>query len=176
MRNKLAATVVMLILGLVGVAFAKPTTKVHPEGVTMDIPDGWKFAETDAPKPWSGKVWLIVGPEGADKEPELVFMVMTAKATKMEAAIKDLETFLADKLNTIKWEAKPETIKLDGMDAVALDGTAFDKKKKLEIGVLVLATPTGKGLVLFGGVVEKVKSKYEAPTLKMLTSIRKSKK
>ena len=146
------ATLCFALVTLALLPAASAEVKTHATAkVQMDVPAGWK-AEAH-----SDDLMTIQDPKD---EVGIMLVVMDAKDFKKAVAAIDEE--IGKVAKDIKWEhPEPKQIKLNGMDAIANGGTAMIEGKHADIGVLVAKTPSGKLLLIFGGVESDKKAEHQ---------------
>jgi len=154
---------IALALALVmGQAAAHADMKVHKAAkVSLDIPEGWKITaanETDM---------VILEP----KE-EVLVILRVLEASALDKATKDVDAFIAKSVDKVKWEDKAKPTKLNGMDALALEGTGLYKGTPVDLGVLVVVTPAKKVLLVLGVMDHKSSAQHQAQVDAFVTSIK----
>jgi hypothetical protein len=160
---KFSLLISLLFMTVAGGAEAK-TYKSKKGQCEVTIPDTWKVA--------GAKDVMILAATPDDKLGLLFLIVDSAKA---EDAIKALDKELGPEFKDQKW-GKPKAIELNGMKGIVMDGTAKDKKGvAVELSLVVLGTPAGNGLILFGGAEAKYRKSHEAEILEILKSLKPSK-
>lgn len=152
-----------LVIGLLVLVPALALAKTYPHGdakVSITIPDSWKV-ETEENS---------LTANSPDESVVLLFMVV--EATDTDEALKALDKELDKVVKNVKTDGKPEEITVNGMKGVVIDGTGKVDGQKVDLGLLVLSTKSGK--VLFGlgfGETGKYK-KHEADVEKIFKSIK----
>jgi hypothetical protein len=160
-------TVVKLVCALVVVPMllaapvARAATKTHEEaGVSVWIPDDWK-GKGDK------NMMTIMDPK---EDVALLFLVMNAPDLKKATDALDAE--LAKRVQDVKFEGKAQQTKLNGMDALTLDGTGKVQGKLVDLGVLVVKTPKNKIVLVLGMVNAEKKIEFKPTVRKIITSLK----
>lgn len=131
--------------------------------VSIDVPDGWKIdAEEDN----------MTITDAAD-ECAIFFIVL--ETDDLHKALDAIDSELSKVAKNIKWEDKPSELKLNGMDAIALDGKGKIDGTDADMGVMLINTPADKILLVLGAVESAKSSKHEADVEKILKSIKPEK-
>lgn len=157
---KLALPVIALcLLASSPAALAEPRT--HSEAkVTIDVPTGWKV---DA-----GEDHMTI----TDPKEEIALFLIVLEAKDLDKAIKAMEKEVGKAVKDVEWDGEPQELKLNGMDAIALDGKGKIEGTDADLGVLLVVTPAGKVLLVLGAV-ESARAKAHEKTLeKLLKSIK----
>jgi len=144
--------------------FAAPAhaeTRTH-EGakVTLDVPSGWKV-ETD------GDSMTI-----NDPKEEVAFFLHVLDVDALDKAVDALDKEVGKSFQNVKWEDEPSEQKINGMDSLILEGTAKIDGKPVDIGVLLVATPAKKILLVLGAVEHDKAKKHDKDVEHFLTSIK----
>jgi hypothetical protein len=143
-------------------AFAEKRTHSAAQ-VSIDVPAGYKVeADEDS--------MTISDPAG---ELGVFFVVLDADA--LDEALKAVDKEVGKLAKGVKWDDKPSEMKLNGMDAVGLDGKGTIDGTAAELGVLLVNTPADKILLVLGAVESDKASKHEAAVSSMLKSIKPAK-
>jgi hypothetical protein len=117
-------------------ALAWADTKTHAAaGISIWVPDTWKSSTKEG-------VLTIVDPKD---EAAVTFVVVPGDTLK--AAIGRLDVELAKFAGDVKVKGKPEELKINGMDALAIKATGDAKGVPVGIMVVIVKTPTGKALL-----------------------------
>jgi hypothetical protein len=142
-----------LLLGLPSFGYAKEFAipKDNPIA-TVVLPDDWETDDIDS------------GVEVTSKDGEVYIAFETVKATKIEAAIKEVIEYLVKK--GVKLDAasmKQKEITVNGMPGADIDWTGTDKDGPTEISLTMLF-PTKERLVMltYWGTPEGGKANAEA--------------
>jgi predicted Zn-dependent protease len=131
----------------------------HPAGFALWLPDGWK-TETDED---------VLSASDADEEVAMGFFV-AADADTVEEALKALDGELSKFIKDIE-AGEPEETKINGLDAVTIDGKGKVEGVEVDLGVAVIAK-NDKVLIVFGAVPSPLFKKHEATIGKIFTSIK----
>ena len=149
------------------VAFALPLAasaelKTHAAAhVEMDVPVGWKVGG-------QGDVMTITDPKQ-----EVGLMLAVLDAGDLGKATAAIDEKLKSVVTDVHWGApQPQAFKLNGMDAIGNKGAAKVHGKDAEIGVIVVKTPSGKLLLVFGGVDAAKKSEHKSEIDGFIASIK----
>ena len=128
--------VILLSLSIGPLAFAE-YYPYEEAGIGVDIPDNWSVnfndneMEADAPD-GSASIYLRIGSD-----------------SEVEAAWGELERSVESSVDNFEDSGDMETFSLNGMEAVAGDGTGLIDGVPVELGVMVVRTPTDKALLVF---------------------------
>lgn len=162
MKRIMTATFLISMMFL-GVAAAG--TKTHKAAqIEFWVPDNWTLEGEEADQ------LTVSDPKG---QVGLLFFVKDGKDIK--AALAALDELIAKIATDVKMVGKPQKTTLNGLEAVVVDGTAKAEGKRVELSILVVKTPTGKYLAVFGVLEPAVKKKHEANLVKILGSLKKAK-
>jgi predicted Zn-dependent protease len=159
MRILLSAVVALSLL-----AFASPALAdrhVHKEAkVSIDVPAGWK----------------VDGDEDhmtvTDPKEEVAFFFIILDAKDLDKATSEMEKEIGKAVKNVKWEGEPEETKLNGMDAILLDGSGKIDGQAVELGVAAIVTPAAKVLLVLGVIEASKSKKHEKAVVALLTSIK----
>lgn len=161
MKRIILAVLVSLVATL---GTASAGTKTHRQtSVQFWIPDGWKVEE-------SPEMLSATDPK---EQVALLFMVRDGKDTK--AALAGIDEFIAKFATDVKSQA-PEKVTINGMEGVAIDGTGKAEGKAIELSIVLLKTPSGKVLTIFGMIEASAKAAHEANLVKIIQSLKPNKK
>ena len=149
------------------VAFALPLAaraelKTHAAAhVEMDVPVGWKIGG-------QGDVMTITDPKQ-----EVGLMLAVLDAGDLGKATAAIDEKLKSVVSDVHWGApQPQAFKLNGMDAIGNKGEAKIHGKDAAIGVVVVKTPSGKLLLVFGGVDAGKKALHQSEIDGFMASIK----
>lgn len=167
LKNSKFSLLSLLALTLVSLAFNFPKDVKgwvsHPEAkVQIWFPDNWEQSIEDG-------TLKVVSPDE-----ELEIYAYLIEADELNEAMSDLDKELSKYVKDLKPNGEPTTIKLDEMDAMFMDGKGKVDGKDYDLGLILLATPTGKIMVLFAEGLPASVKKYEQDITKILMSIKKS--
>jgi hypothetical protein len=158
---KRAAFLALAVLTLAA-PLAHAEVKTFPAAkIQLDVPAGWT-ADTKESK------MMLVDPKN-----EVRFIIAVTEASDLGKAAAGLDAQLGKVATDMKWKAeKPAPIKHNGMDGFANKGTAKLNGKDVETAVLVLMTPSGKALLVFGAVLAAKKADHKATVDTFVQSIK----
>jgi hypothetical protein len=156
----------ILILSLASLFFAvgpaAADTKIHRASqVQFWVPDNWTVEGEDKDQ------LTVADPKG---QVGLLFMVRDAKDIK--AALASLDESIDEMATDVKIVGKPQKTTINGLETVIVDGTGKAEGKPVELSVMVVKTPSGKYLAIFGVLEPAVKKKHEANLVKILGSLK----
>jgi hypothetical protein len=155
------AVAVVLLARAPGV---RAEVRVHEAAhVSIDVPKDWK-TEVD------NDTMTITDP----KE-EVAFFLMILDAGDIQKALDAIDSEVSKSFKGVKWENEPKTHKLNGMDAIGLDGLATVDGKPVELGVLLVATPAKKVLMVLGAIEKDKTKQHEKTVEKFIASIKPAK-
>lgn len=158
----LSFLVSLVVLTFAGDADAKPF-KSKTGQVEVTIPDSWK---TDGEKD------VLLTAMDPKEEVALVFMVVDK--SDVDPAVKELEKQIGPMLKDQKW-GKAKDIELNGLKGMVMDGTAKVQGKNAELSIVILKTPSKKGLILFGAIEASKKKVHEPALVEILKSLKPTK-
>lgn len=140
---------------------ARAEVRTHAAAkVSINVPDGWKIeAEEDS---------MTV----TDPKEEVALFMHILEAKDVKAAIEAIDSEVGSSFQGVTWDDEPKTTKLNGMDAMTLDGKAKVDGKPVELGVVILATPAKKILLIVGAVEADKAKQHEKDVVALLTSIK----
>ena len=164
MSLKTAVLVCAIFLGLSSVALAD--IKVHKGAqVQLDIPESWKV------KGGQGSDDMIL----LDANEDMIIFLRVLDAKDLKQAAKDADAFIMKNVEQVKWNGKAKQDKLNGMTASVSEGTGKFKGADVELGALVVITPSKKPMLVFG-VMDHSKSATLQPQINaFLASIKPAK-
>jgi predicted Zn-dependent protease len=151
-----------------GITLAAPSARadvrVHEAAkVSLDVPAGFKVDAED-------NVMTLTGPDD-----DIAFFLMVLDASDLKKAMDALDSEVSKSFQGVTWEDEPKTTKLNGMDAFTLDGAAKADGKAVELGVLLVATPAKKILMVLGAVEKAKSKKYDRTVERFIASIKPAK-
>lgn len=157
MRNFFGALVLAVVMFVA--SSARADIKSNKEaGVQVDIPHSWTV------KPDGQKMWA----EDPKKEAGVLFVV--SDAADMKKVGDDIDAMLAKLAKDVKWGAQNK-VTLNGLDGIAMEGTATIQGKPAKMGaVILLQKEKKKGVFLLGFVDADKEKAHDAE----LTAIVKS--
>lgn len=142
-------------------AFAR-TAVSKTGGVQVDIPDSWKGAAKD-------DTLLIAADPSEDIA--LIFSVQPKQDTAKSIAA--LEKIFGDKIKKDTWE-KPQDFTLNGMKGVSIDGKGVVAGHDALLSLVILATPNGHTVLIFGAMKAGTEAKHAAEILSIVKSLKPS--
>jgi predicted Zn-dependent protease len=128
--------------------------------VSIDVPTGWKI---DA-----GEDHMTI----MDPKEEVAFFMMVMEADDLDEAAKALDSEVNKAVKSVKWEGEPSELKLNGMDAIAVEGAGKIDGQAVDLGVLIVVTPAHKALLVLGAVESSKSKAHEKDVEKLLNSIK----
>jgi hypothetical protein len=141
---------------------AAADTKIHRASqIQFWIPDSWTVEGEDKDQ------LTVSDPKG---QVGLLFMVRDAKDIK--AALASLDEAIDQLAKDVKLVGKPQKTTINGLETVIVDGTGKAEGKPVELSVMVVKTPSGKYLAIFGVLEPVAKKKHEANLVKILGSLK----
>jgi predicted Zn-dependent protease len=155
----------MLIASLaVLFAFAPPAraeVRTHDGAkITVDVPKGWKIeADEDS---------MTV----TDPKEELAFYLQVLDVKDIKKAADAIDGEIGKQFQDVKWDEEPDTTKLNGMDAITLEGKAKVDGKPVHLGVAILMTPAKKALLVLGAVEADKEKKHEKDITSFFASLK----
>ena len=160
MKRILMLALAVLALGALP-AFAE--VKTHPGAkVSLDVPAGWKMDSH------GDNAMTIMEPNG-----DVTFFLVVLDQGDIQKAATALDKEVAKIATDVKWASeKPASQKLNGMDALYNKATAKIKGKDAELGVILVKTPTGKALLILGGIDASKKDAHKDEVKKFIESIK----
>jgi hypothetical protein len=149
-------------LAIVGLtASARADTKVFRAAqVQLDVRDDWKIR--------TGKGDLIV----TDPNEELVIVVQVLEASALERAVKDADAIIKKSLDKVRWRNKPLGRDLNGMKAFVVAGTGFARASQVDIGALIVITPSNKPMLVYGVLQSSRAAQLQPQVDALVNSIR----
>ena len=154
MRNLFIVVPAVVLAGFSSLAYAD--VKPHKAAqISVDVPTGWKTQAPDV------NTMLVTDP----KE-DLIFRMMILDEGDVQAALKTANEKIQKGYQDIKCPADMKPIKLNGMDAATQDCTGSRGGKPVDLGLLLVRTPSTKILMVLA-VVDH--SKLEAHKSEMTT-------
>lgn len=119
-------------------AAAAPRT--HPEGFSLDVPDDWKFSDSEMPM---GTRWNLSKIDPADDHVGVILSVYVAMEAEAESLITDLGKHF--EIPDLTWTA-PQKATFDGISGTKRTG----KAKSSNFFAITLETSAAKRVVLIG--------------------------
>ena len=160
MRHILIAGLTAMLLLVTAPAQMAEVLPHEGAGVKVWVPDNWaKDGDEDS---------LIVN----DPNEEIMFAFLVVDASETEAALEALETELSEIVSNVQTEDDGEEIQLNGMDGFVLDGTGSVEGTPVELGVMLLETPSGKVLMVLAIVEASKAGKHEGTVEKIMKRIK----
>lgn len=128
--------------------------------VSVDVPKGWKIeADEDS---------MTV----TDPKEELAIYLQVLEAKDIQKAAEAIDEEIGKQFHDVKWDEKPEETKLNGMDAITLDGSAKVDGKDVHLGVAIVMTPAHKALLVLGAVEADKEKKHEKDITSFFASLK----
>ena len=143
-------------------AFAETRTHAAAK-VSIEIPAGYKVEAGE-------NNMTITDPAG-----ELGVFFLILESDDLQKALKAVDKEVGKVAKGVKWDDEPSEVKLNGMDAVGLDGKGTVDGVAAELGVMLVNTPADKILLVLGAVESDKAKKHEAAVEGMLKSIKPAK-
>ena len=156
--SKLPLLLAILFLGTF--AAKAQETLTSPSGLKVTIPAGWKHQVDKDDN-------LIVS--SADQLAYFVFSDIPS--SDLSAALDEAEKEIKKVVTGLK-EGEPQTDKLNGMDAMFVDGKGKVEGQPMDLGLLLVKNGNHV-LFVFGIVAEVAGKKHDAAINKMIGSIKK---
>ncbi len=160
MRKVLFAAIAVALLAA-GQAWAKVHTHVEAK-ISVDVPKSWKVdLEEDV---------MVIH----DQKQEIAFLLVVLDAKDLDDATKELDEEVGKTVKNLKWDGDAQETKLNGMDAVSVDGKGNVEGTSVDVGVLIVSTPAKKFLLVLGLVQSDKLKAHEKEVERFLKSIRPS--
>ncbi len=131
----------------------------HPSGFKVTLPGNWKVEEGD----------VLTASDPAE-EVVLAFFVV-GDAETLEAALNALDQALSPFIQDVQ-AGEPEVTKVNGLDAVVVDGTGKIEGQAVEIGIGIFAKD-GVACVVFGAAESAKYAKHKPAIEKIIHSVKK---
>jgi predicted Zn-dependent protease len=132
----------------------------HPDsGITVDIPKSWKVDGT--------KNSL----QASSKQGNAFVVMRVMNDEKADAALAHLDEQLGTLLQNIQHGAS-EQLELNGLQAHWTEGTGDMNGTAVEFDVVVVATPSGKYLLVIGMVAKEAAKKEHKGITRILRSVK----
>lgn len=160
--KKFALVAAVCLFAISGSAMAGTLTH-QGVGLSIDIPDDWT-TEAD------GDV-LSASPKSED----LALMLWgITDAANLEKALEELGTELDKVIKDSKPTGDPEEGKINGLDAIMMEGTGTVDGTKIEFGLVLVHNGAGKFLIVIGFGTPDATKKYDEQLGKILQSVKKA--
>jgi len=162
MRRLAILLMALFVFSLAGsAAFAEE--RVHEEAkVKLWIPDNWKAEDGDD--------MLVI----TDPKEECMMMFMMLDVGSLEKAVDQLAEELSKVVKDLEAEGEAEETKVNGLDVVQLSAKGTVEGKAVDLGIMVILTPTGKAMLVFGMAETAKFQKHSKTIAKVMKSIKKS--
>lgn len=161
--KRISLVIALLLLAVSAGAAHARDHKYADAKVAFWYPDKWEATTEDG-------ALVVNEPAG---EVSLVFSVIAAK--DLETALGKLDGEIARWVKDLKASGDPEEVEINGMKAVAIDGKGKAEGQPVDVSIAVIATPSGKALVIVGLAQSKKLKKHEKTVTKILASIKPAK-
>ena len=152
----------LLLVGVALVFAGALSAKNYPHsdaGVQVNIPGNWKVTGDEHSLSASTK----------DDLAHLYFIVMPAES--MEADLNSLDAELAKVVQGLT-HGEAEKTELNGMEAIHVDGHGTVEGHGVEVGVMVVKSPTGKIVLVLGMIADEGAKKHHNALVKILKSLK----
>lgn len=152
----------LLLITIALVAAGTLSAKKYPHadaGVVVDIPGSWTVTGDEH----------SLSADTKDGHAHLSFIIMPAES--VEAAMNALDAELSKSIQNLKHDAGRD-VTINGMQGHSVDGTGTVDGHAVEVGVMILKTPTGKILVVFGVISEEGAKKHHNALVRILKGIK----
>ncbi len=143
-----------------GAALFADTLSHSTAGVNIWVPDNWSQEGDDN--------MLIAG----DPNEEIIMVFGILEASEIDAAIEEMDRELSQIVENAEPVGEPEEVKINGMDAIVMDGKGSVEGTPVEMGIALIATPNKKILLVFGVVEATAAEKHEATVEKIMMGIK----
>lgn len=143
-----------------GAALFAETLSHSTAGVHIWVPDDWSQDGDDN--------MLIAG----DPNEEIIMVFGVLEADAIDAAIEEMDKELSQIVADAEPVGEPEEVKINGMDALVMDGKGTVEGTPVDMGIALIATPNQKILLVFGVVESSAAAKHEATVEKIMTGIK----
>lgn len=131
----------------------------NDSGVSVDIPGNWTVTGDDH----------SLNAQTKDGEAGLYFIVMPADST--QAALNALDAELNKVVQNLT-HGEGEDITINGLEGRSIEGKGTVEGAPVEVGVLIVKTPSGKMLLVFGIISETGAKKHSKALTRILKSIK----
>jgi len=128
-------------------------------GVTVDIPRSWKV---------TGDANSL---QAKTKDGNAAVFMRVMPAEKAEAALAALDAELSKVVQDLKHNAAEE-LEVNGLKAYWVDGTGQVDGHNVEVDVILVQTPKGQSLLVFGIIAEEAAKKQHKGMVRILRSIK----
>ena len=159
-------TNLLLALALVAATLSPAAAEIkkHPTAkVEIDVPTGWKMGG-------KGDVMTLTDPTS-----DVGIILLVSDAKDLQKVVAELDKQLAKVATDIKWElAKPEAVKLNGMEALHNKGTGKVNGKSADLGLILVRTPADKVLLVVAACDSTKHAQHKDEISKLVASIKPS--
>ncbi len=131
----------------------------HESGVTVDIPRSWKV---------TGDANSL---QAKTKDGNAAVFLKVLPAEKAEAALATLDAELAKTIQDLKHNPAEE-LEVNGLRAYWIDGTGSVDGHSVEVDVILVQTPNGHSLLVFGIIAAEAAEKQHKGMVRILRSIK----
>lgn len=151
----------LIAVMLFSAALSAKTVKYKDCGVSFTYPGGLKASQEDFG--WSLQ----------SKDEDLGIVLMCLDGKDMDTAGQEMDKQIKQMIPDFKENKSDEgEFKLNGMKAFTAGGSGTMEEHKVEVGVLMVVTPKGKVLTMFGIIQSEASKKYEPILEKFFKSIK----
>ena len=152
---------IALVLASAAIAgTAQAEVKTHKAAqVSLDVPAGWKGQGDE-----NNMVLL-------DPKEEVMFVLRIVEGSELQKALNDADVFIAKQIEKPTWKDKKD-VKLNGMNSITREGTGTYKGKPVDVGVLVIATPSKKFLLVLALIDHSAAAAHKTEVRAFVNSIK----
>ncbi len=164
LRKMILATALLAASLLPFAAPARADVRVHKGAqVSIDVPSTWKVQT-------KGSDMVIV-----DSKEEVLVVLRVLEAHELKGAVDKAEAYIARTVQSPKWDDKATPTQLNGMDAIALEGTGAYKGRPVDMGAVIVKTPAQKALLVVGLMDHAAAAAHQGEVEAFLHSIKPAK-
>ncbi len=146
-------------------ADARAEVKVHKAGqVSVDVPTGWSLQAPD-------ENTMIV----MDPKQDVLVRLAIVDAADTEKAVNVTEAQVRQFVQDVKWSDKHTPIKLNGMNGIRLEGSGAIKGKPVDLGVLLVESPSKKVVLVLVLIDHATVAAHKAEVSAFLNSLKPAK-
>lgn len=155
----LSAITLVAIIAAAGSLSAKQYP--HEEaGVSVNVPNNWDVdGDNDS-----------LEASSPDEMTFLFFQVLEAK--NFEAAMQELVSSIQEEVDNFQPDGKLEERNLNGMNALVGDATGKIEGTPVELGVVIVESPSGKYIMVFGLTAAPDNNPYKKQVMQIMNSLK----
>jgi len=146
-------------------AEARAEVKVHKAAqVSIDIPTGWSMQAPD-------EQTLIL----MDPKQDVLIRLAVVEAADAEKAVNVTDAQVKQFVQDVKWGDKAKPTELNGLKGLRLKGEGKIQGKPVDLGVLILGTPSKKVLLVLALIDHATVAAHDAEITGFINSIKPAK-